>query len=434
MKIAVAGCGYVGLVTGACLANLGNDVICVDIDDERISNLRRGIMPFFEPELREIVEINSKQKRLMFTTDVQLTVENSDVIFITVGTPLDENGRSDTSSIFQFAESFAKFINGYKLLVVKSTVPIGTTHKLKDYLSEKIKNKQKFDVASNPEFLKEGEAVRDFLIPDRVVIGVDNDKTRETLINIYKTIERTNRPIVITDIKTSELIKYASNAMLASRISFMNNLSELCEKVGADVKTIARGIGLDRRIGTRFLQAGIGYGGSCFPKDVSTLSQIMKDHGVSGDLLDAVQSINNKQKTCIIPKIQKLVPEIKGKKIAIWGLSFKPKTDDIREAPSVTIIKELQKLGAIVKSFDPVSEDSARKTLKNVEFSDTPFKAIEGTHGLVIATEWDLFRELDKRKMKDLMAAPNIFDGRNIYDPEDFKKLGFNYVGIGRGA
>ncbi len=434
MKIAVIGSGYVGLVTGACLANLGNDVICVDIDDERISNLRRGILPFFEPGLREIVELNTAQKRLMFTTDSQLAIENSDVIFIAVGTPSDGDGGADLSAVFNVADTIARFINGYKVIVMKSTVPVGTSHRLKEHLSAKMRAKHEFDVVSNPEFLREGDAVQDFMMPDRIVIGTDNGKAKDVMNSLYKSIERTGRPILFTGIKTSELIKYASNAMLASRISFMNQLSHLCEKVGADVKVIARGIGLDHRIGPRFLQAGVGYGGSCFPKDVRALAQTLKEHGCASELLEAVESINERQKLSVIPKVKKMVPDLRGKKVAIWGLSFKPKTDDMREAPSIAIIGELQRLGASIVAFDPVSEHSARKVLKDVAFAETPLGALDGAHLLVVVTEWDLFRELDKGRMRELMASPNIIDGRNMYDAEDFISLGFNYVGVGRHA
>lgn len=432
MKIAVVGTGYVGLVTGACLANLGNDVICVDIDDERISNLRRGIMPFFEPGLREMVEQNISQKRLMFTTDSQLAIENSDIIFIAVGTPSGEDGRADLSSVFQVGDTIARFINGYKVVVMKSTVPVGTSHKLKEHIAKNIKQQHEFDVVSNPEFLREGEAIQDFTVPDRIVVGVDSDKAKEIMNSLYKAIERTGRPILFTEIKTSELIKYTSNAMLASRISFMNELSHLCEKVDADVKVVARGIGLDDRIGSRFLQAGVGYGGSCFPKDVRALAQIFKENGCSADMLTAIEAVNERQKLSLIPKVKQLVPDLNGKKIAVWGLSFKPKTDDMREAPSITIITELQKLGAVITAFDPVAEQTAKKILKDITFSETPLGALEGAHALVIVTEWDLFRELDKKKMMELMAVPNIIDGRNMYDPADLKSIGFNYLGVGR--
>ncbi|MBI2140874.1 UDP-glucose/GDP-mannose dehydrogenase family protein [Candidatus Woesearchaeota archaeon] len=433
MKIAVVGCGYVGLVTGACLANLGNDVICVDINDEKISNLRKGIIPFFEPGIRDLVEMNLAQKRLMFTTDSELAIKNSDVIFIAVGTPSDKDGKADLSAVFGAAEHIARYMDSYKVVIVKSTVPVGTGHNLREFIRQKQKKPVEFDVASNPEFLREGEAVNDFMIPDRVVVGIDNGKAKEVVLSIYKPIERTGKPILVTDVKSSELIKYASNAMLAARISFMNELSHLCEAVGADVKVIAKGIGLDSRIGPRFLQAGIGYGGSCFPKDVRALIHMLKESGCSSRLLESVDAVNETQKLSIIPKIRKLVPDMKGKKVTVWGLSFKPKTDDMRDAPSVVIINELQKLGAVVSAFDPVSERNARCILGNVHYADTPFGALEGSHCLVIVTEWDLFRELDKNRMKLLMAEPNIVDGRNIYEPGEMLSLGFNYVGVGRG-
>lgn len=432
MKIAVIGCGYVGLVTGAGLANLGNDVICVDIDDEKISNLRKGIIPFFEPGLRDMVEMNLAQKRLMFTTDSELAIRNSDVIFIAVGTPSDSSGKADLSAVFAVAEHIAKYIDAYRVVVVKSTVPVGTCHKIRDRIRQRMKRQVEFDVVSNPEFLREGEAVNDFMIPDRIVIGIDNGKAKDVMLALYRPVERTGRPIMITDVKSSELIKYASNAMLATRISFMNEISHLCEKVGADVKTIAKGIGLDSRIGPRFLQAGIGYGGSCFPKDVNALVEVMREHGCSAKLLESVESVNESQKRSVLPKVQKLVPDLKGKKVAIWGLSFKPKTDDMREAPSIVVINELQKMGAEVHAFDPVSERNAKRIFENVHYADTPFGALEGAHCLVVVTEWDLFRELDKDRMKKLMAEPNIVDGRNIYEPDEMRSLGFNYVGVGR--
>lgn len=432
MKIAVAGCGYVGLVTGTCLANLGNDVICVDIDEEKIANLRKGVIPFFEPGLRDLVEMNINQKRLMFTTDSELAIKNSDVVFIAVGTPSDGNGKADLSAVISVAEHLARYMGSYKVVAVKSTVPVGTCHKLRDLIKQKMRKPVEFDLVSNPEFLREGEAVNDFTIPDRIVIGVDNGKAKDVMLAIYRPIERTGRPILITDVRSSELIKYASNAMLATRISFMNELSHLCEKVGADVKVIAKGIGLDSRIGSRFLQAGIGYGGSCFPKDVRALVQMMREYGCGVRLLESVDEVNELQKRSVLPKIQQLVPELKGKKVAVWGLSFKPKTDDMRDAPSVVIINELQKLGAEVHAFDPVAERNARQVLSSVHYADTPFGALEGAQCLVIVTEWDLFRELDKDRMKQLMAEPNIVDGRNIYEPEEMRRLGFNYLGIGR--
>ena len=431
MKIALAGCGYMGLVTGACLANLGNDVICVDVDEKRISNLRSGIMPFFEPGLRDLVELNVAQKRLMFTTDLQLAIENSDLILIAVGTHSDIGGEADLSGVFQVADAIASFINGYKVIVVKSTVPVGTSKKLVERIGKKAKTE--FDVVSNPEFLRKGEAIKDFTVPDRIVIGTYTEKARDVMNSIYKSIERTGRPIVFTTPETAELIKYCSNAILASRISFMNEISRLCEKIGTDVKMVAKGVGLDKRIGPRFLQAGIGYGGSCLGNDVRTLVQVMKENGCSAQILEAIDAVNEAQRLSVIPKLREFVPDLNGKKIAVWGLSFKPKTDDMREAPSLAIVEELQKLGALVTAFDPVSADVAGRLLKGVIFSDTPLGALQGAHAVIVVTEWDLFRELDKEKMKQLMASANVIDGRNMYDPSDFTSLGFNYSGIGRG-
>ena len=431
MKIALVGCGYMGLVTGACLANLGNDVICVDVDEKRISNLRSGIMPFFEPGLRDLVELNVAQKRLMFTTDLQLAIENSDLILIAVGTHSDIGGEADLSGVFQVADAIASFINGYKVIVVKSTVPVGTSKKLVERIGKKAKTE--FDVVSNPEFLRKGEAIKDFTVPDRIVIGTYAEKARGVMNSIYKSIERTGRPIVFTTPETAELIKYCSNAILASRVSFMNEISRLCEKIGTDVKMVAKGVGLDKRIGPRFLQAGIGYGGSCLGNDVRTLVQIMKENGCSAQILEAIDAVNEAQRLSVIPKLREFVPDLNGKKIAVWGLSFKPKTDDMREAPSVAIVEELQKLGALVTAFDPVSADAAGRLLKGVIFSDTPLGALQGAHAVIVVTEWDLFRELDKEKMKQLMASANVIDGRNMYDPSDFTSLGFNYAGIGRG-
>ncbi len=433
MKIAIVGSGYVGLVTGACFSNLGNDVICVDVDDEKISNLRKGIVPFFEPGLRDMVEMNLAQKRLMFTTDAELAFKNSEVIFIAVGTPSGKDGSADLSSVFSVAEQIARYLDSYRVIIIKSTVPVGTCHKLKEFIRQKLKRPVEFDVVSNPEFLREGEAVNDFMIPDRIVVGIDNGKSREVMTALYRPVERTGKPILFTDIKSSELIKYASNAMLAARISFMNELSHLCEKVGADIKVIAKGIGLDNRIGPRFLQAGIGYGGSCFPKDVKALIQMMKQQGCNAPLLESIDAVNELQKHSVVPKVQQLVPDVKGKKIALWGLSFKPKTDDMREAPSIVIARQLQELGAEVHAFDPVSERNAKTILSNVHYADTPLGALDGASCLVVVTEWDLFRELDKNRMRQLMLSPNVVDGRNIYEPEEMRALGFNYVGIGRG-
>ncbi|MBD3355148.1 nucleotide sugar dehydrogenase, partial [Candidatus Woesearchaeota archaeon] len=314
----------------------------------------------------------------------------------------------------------------------KSTVPVGTADKVKKIIKENQKGKIEVDVVSNPEFLKEGSAIKDFQNPDRVVIGSDSEKAKKIMEKLYNPLARANRPILFTDIKSAELIKYASNAMLATRISFMNELSHLSEKVGADIKKVAQGMGLDNRIGPRFLQAGIGYGGSCFPKDVQALIQTIKKHKCDAKILESVEEVNQKQKLSLLPKLKSLIPKLKDKTIAVWGLAFKPKTDDIREAPAIQLIQELQKQGAKIKAFDPVAQKNSKKYLKNIEYAENPYKAIENADALLIATEWDEFRELDKEKIKSLLKTPYIIDGRNIWEPQDMKNLGFNYVGVGR--
>jgi UDPglucose 6-dehydrogenase len=432
MRIAMIGTGYVGLTTGTCLANLGNDVICVDIGREKIARLEKGELPFYEPGLRDLVEINVREKRLSFTTEIGSAINISDVIFIAVGTPEGSNGEANLSSVFSVAQAIGRAITGYKLVVIKSTVPIGTGERVRAIIKENLKSQVQFDLASNPEFLREGAAVNDFMIPDRVVIGVDSGKAKELLMDIYKGIERTGRPVMVTDPRSSELIKYASNAMLAARISFMNELSALCEKAGGDIKQIAKGMGLDSRIGPRFLQAGTGYGGSCFPKDVKALKHILDSLGCSSQMMTAIDEINERQKSSLVPKVVKMVGDARGRKIAVWGLAFKPKTDDLREAPSLVIISELQKLGAKITAFDPVAKENARKLLKGVEFAIDPYDAVKDASCLVIVTEWDQFRELDREKVKRLMKEPNIVDGRNIYEPSEMKAIGINYVGVGR--
>lgn len=432
MKITVIGAGYVGLVTAACLANLGNEVVCLDIDNKRISMLNKGKMPIYEPGLEELIGLNVKGKRLYFTIDAKNAVQHSDIIFIAVGTPSKETGETDLSQIFSVAKTIGKYMNDYKVIVDKSTVPVATADKVKDVIASHQKRPYKFDLVSNPEFLREGEAINDFMVPDRIVIGVDNGKAKDIMISLYKSIERTGRPILITDIKSAELIKYASNSMLATRISFMNEISRLCEIVGADVKLVAKGIGLDSRIGARFLQAGAGYGGSCFPKDVKSLIFTLKEYGCDPSLLESVEKINQNQKLRIVEKIKSFFPTLLGKKIVVWGLAYKPKTDDMREAPSLTIIPKLQSSGASIIAYDSVAEHNAKKLFKNIKYVKNPYDAVKGADLLLILTEWDLFRELDKNKIKKLMKRPNIVDARNIYEPEEMKKFGFNYVGVGR--
>lgn len=433
MDICVVGTGYVGLVCGVCLAELGNNVINVDIDSKKIEKLKKGIVPIYEPGLKDLLKRNMEQGRIEFTTVFKDIIKKSTVFFIAVGTPPGENHEADLSAVKAVAKTIAENMEEYKIIVNKSTVPIGTADMVKKIIKENQKNPIEFDVVSNPEFLREGEAVNDFLMPDRIVIGIENGKAKQIMEEIYKGIARTDKPIMYTNVKSAELIKYASNAMLATRISFMNELSHLCEKTGADIKEVAKGMGLDSRIGPRFLQAGAGYGGSCFPKDVQALVQTMKEHKCDAKIIDAVEEVNQKQKMSLIPKIKKLIPELNGKTIGIWGLAFKPKTDDMREAPSIVIIEELQKVGAKIKAFDPESEESAKKILKNIEYCKNPYETVSGCDALVIVTEWNEFRTLDKGKIKELMKTPNVIDGRNVYEPKIMKGLGFNYIGIGRG-
>jgi UDPglucose 6-dehydrogenase len=426
------GCGYVGLVAGTCLADMGNEVTCFDIDKGKINKLNRGIIPIYEPGLKDMFERNIKEKRLRFSNDIKTTIKKSNVIFITVGTPPGKNHEADLFAVKSVAEQIGRNMDTYKVIVNKSTVPVGTAELVRKIIKKNQTGACEFDVVSNPEFLREGEAVKDFTNPDRIVIGTDNEKAKMIMVSIYRGIARADKPVFITDIKSAEMIKYASNAMLATRISFMNEIAQLCEKVGADIKSVAKGIGLDNRIGPRFLQAGMGYGGSCFPKDVRALIELMKRNKVKGEVLSAVNRVNEDQRKFILLKIKKLLPSLKEKTIAIWGLAFKPKTDDIREAPSIAIIMELQRLGAKIRAFDPEAKLNAKKVLKGVIFCNDPYSTVKGCDALVIATEWNEFRVLDIDKIKRLLKQPNIIDGRNIYEPEEMKNAGFNYVGIGR--
>jgi len=432
MKIAVIGSGYVGLVVGICLADLGNDVICVDINEEKIARLRNGELPIYEPGLGELLVRNLKENRMSFTTDLQSAVKNSEIIFIAVWTPLGENGAADLSSVRAVATDIGKAMTDYKVVVNKSTVPVGTAEIVSKIIKENLSAPCAFDVVSNPEFLRQGSAVRDFLSPDRIVIGVDSSKAKEVMENLYKGISRTGKPIMFTDTKSAEIIKYASNSMLASRISFMNEVSQLCEKVGGDVKEVAKGMGLDERIGPRFLQAGVGYGGSCFSKDVQAFIYTAQQHGVNFKILESVERVNEDQKKSLVPKLKEFIPDLKGKTIGLWGLAFKPRTDDMRGAPSITIIKQLQENGAKVKAFDPEAVPNAKKVLSDVEYASDLYGAVDGCDALILVTEWNEFRNPDFDKIKKLMKSPIIIDGRNIYDPDRIRKLGFKYKGIGR--
>lgn len=428
-KIAVIGTGYVGLVTGTCLSEIGHEVCCVDIDSNKIENLKKGIIPIYEPGLEELVKKNFEGGKLKFTTDFNEAVSASEVIFIAVGTPPMADGSVDLSYVKSAAESIAKAMNGYKVIVNKSTVPIGTGDTVQRIISTYYKDE--FDVVSNPEFLREGSAVDDFMNPDRIVIGNGAGKAREIMLDLYSPIggER-----VLTNIKTAEMIKYASNAYLATSISFINSIANICEKVGADVTEVAHGMKLDKRIGKyAFLSAGVGYGGSCFPKDVKGLIQIANENNVGFDILESVEATNEAQKKSLLPKIQKLLGEnLHGKRIAVWGLAFKPETDDIREAPALVIVKQLKDRDAEVVIYDPIAFESAKKAGFDYVFGDDIYKTVEKADCLVIATEWKQFKEVDLDKVKTLMKSPNIVDGRNIFAVEEMKEKGFNYISVGR--
>jgi UDPglucose 6-dehydrogenase len=431
MKLTIAGTGYVGLVSGTGFANLGNDVICFDIDVAKVDLLTNGILPIYEPGLEELYKRNVEAGRLKFTTDAKKAVQESDIIFICVDTPPNEHQEADLSAVENVASVIGEYMNGYKVVVNKSTVPVGTADLVKKIIKETQKNKIEFDVVSNPEFLREGAAVKDFENPDRIVIGSDSEKAEEVMTSLYRSRARMDKPIMVTDIRSAEIIKYASNTMLATRISFMNQIAYLCEKAGADIKEVAKGMGLDNRIGSRFLQAGIGYGGSCFPKDVKALISTLKQYNCDAELIEAVNRINEKQKSVVVNKLRSKL-DIKGSTIAVWGISFKPKTDDIREAPSLKIIQELQNMGATIHACDPVAIEKAKKVLNQVEFFEDPYESIRDCDALIVATEWNEFRNLDMRAVKILLKKPIIIDGRNIYNPKEMRDLGFEYEGIGR--
>lgn len=433
MHITIIGSGYVGLVTGTCFADLGHTVICLDVDKGKINKLNNGEVPIYEPGLADLIKRNVREGRLSFTTDAKAAIEFGEVIFISVGTPSAEDGSVNLSYIESAAASIGKHMNGYKVIVDKSTVPVGTADWVKAVIAQHQAQPHPFDLVSNPEFLREGEAIKDFMNPDRIVIGVEGDKAKEVMVKIYQGIERTGKPIMITDVRSAEMIKYTSNAMLAARISFMNELARLCEKVGGDIKVVARGIGLDNRIGPRFLQAGVGYGGSCLPKDVDGLMATARTHGMELKILSAVELVNAEQKLIAVHKVEELLGKnLEGKTIAVWGLAFKPKTDDMREAPSLIIIPELQKRGARIVAFDPEAVENAEKLLPGVTFAAKPLDAIRGADCLLLLTEWDEFRNIDLDQLKQLLAQPNVVDGRNVYDSKEMRSRGFAYRSIGR--
>ncbi len=443
MKIAVIGTGYVGLVTGTCLAESGNDVTCMDIDKKKIELLNNGVVPIYEPGLEELIKRNVAHRRLSFTADMSRAVCSSSVIFIAVGTPPGMDGAADLKYVLGAAEEIARYMNGYKIIVNKSTVPVGTAEKVKTAIASRTKHK--FEVVSNPEFLKEGSAIDDFMKPDRIVIGANSAKAMQIMQNVYAPFLRKGDRTLVMDVRSAEMTKYASNAMLATKISFINEMANICARMGADIDNVRRGMGYDRRIGFEFLFPGVGYGGSCFPKDVKALVRTAKEHGLDAKVLKSVEMVNNQQKmllsTMILrhftssssKKAGKVGKPLAGRTIAVWGLSFKPRTDDMREAPSVVIINSLLRAGAAVRAHDPVAMDEARKIFKSsIRLVQDNYEAIRGADALAVVTEWSEFRTPDFQKIKQLMKKPIIFDGRNIYNQEDLRKMGFTYYGIGR--
>ena len=432
MNIAVVGTGYVGLVTGTCLAETGNHVICVDINQEKVKKMQNGEVPIYEPHLDVLFERNIKQGRLTFTTNLAEAIENAKIIFLALPTPPGEDGSADLSYILGVADDLGKIIKDYKVIVDKSTVPVGTAEKVRVAVAKNAK--VDFDIVSNPEFLREGFAVDDFLKPDRVVIGTSSERARKTMEELYKPYVRQGNPILFMDEKSAELTKYAANAFLATKITFMNEIANLCEKLGADVDAVRIGIGSDDRIGKRFLFPGIGYGGSCFPKDVQALAKSAAEVNYDFKILDSVMDINEKQKTIIVPKIRDYFKgNLKGKKIAIWGLAFKPDTDDIREAPALYIIDELVKEGVIISAYDPEAINNVRKLIGDkINYANDEYEALKDADALLIATEWSLFRTPDFDKVSSLLKNKTIFDGRNLYSNQQMKELGYYYCSIGR--
>jgi UDPglucose 6-dehydrogenase len=436
MKISVFGTGYVGLVVAACLAENGNHVIAVDIDEDKITRLKRGEIPIYEPGLEELVSRNVAEERLSFSTDFDEAVRASKILFVAVGTPTEEDGSADMKHVLSVAQGIARAMNERKLVVLKSTVPVGTNRRVKETIGRLTEHA--VGVVSNPEFLKEGAAIDDFLRPDRVVIGTDERETAELMEELYRPFVRTGNPILVMDPESAELTKYAANAMLASRISFMNEIARLCEKLGADVSQVRRAVGSDRRIGHAFLFPGVGYGGSCFPKDIRALIKTAHDEGVPLEIVESTERVNEAQKLFLLGKIRAhFGDDLRGRTVALWGLAFKPRTDDMREAPSLTLIRGLVREGARIRAYDPEATREARALLQDVDAQVTycrkSYDACDGADALVLVTEWNEFREPDFEKVRKLMKSPVVFDGRNIYNPATLQGLGFTYFGVGRG-
>jgi UDPglucose 6-dehydrogenase len=432
MKITVIGTGYVGLVAGACFADSGNHVVCLDVNPQKIDILNQGGIPIYEPGLEEIVRRNKHEGRIVFTTDAQMAIDHGKVIFIAVGTPQDDDGSADLTYVLEAARSIGRLMNGPKIVVDKSTVPVGTAEKVAAAIREVTTHK--VSVVSNPEFLKEGNAIEDFMSPDRVVIGADDEEARKVMAELYDPFMRTGRRILFMDPRSAEMAKYAANAFLATKVTFMNEMANLCDALGADVDLVRRAVGSDARIGSAFLFPGIGYGGSCFPKDVSAIRRMGADAGYPLRVLDSVDMVNTDQKSLLVKKVVEFFGEdLTGKRFAIWGLSFKPKTDDMREAPALTIIRALIARGAKVAAHDPEAMKEAKRLLgDSVELCDTPEAALKGADALLVCTEWSVYRQPDYEAMKTLLRHPVVLDGRNIYDPARMRELGFTYYGVGR--
>ncbi|MEI7473256.1 MAG: UDP-glucose/GDP-mannose dehydrogenase family protein [bacterium] len=432
MKISVIGTGYVGLVAGTCLAEMGSDIICVDNNLEKIKTLRQGIVPIYEPGLDELIKVNIAENRLSFTDNIDEAVKNSAVCIIAVGTPQGDDGSADLTYVFNVAEQIAKSMNGYKVIVNKSTVPVGTA----DKVAEIIRNNthHDFDIVSNPEFLKQGAAIDDFLKPDRVIIGSNSQKATEIMQEIYSPFLRTGNPVIVMDVKSAEMSKYAANSFLATKISFANEIANLCEQVGANAEFVRIGMSSDSRIGSQFLFPGLGYGGSCFPKDVKALRSIADSYGIEARILSAVDFVNKNQREIFINKIFEYYQgDLKGMTFALWGLAFKPRTNDMREAPAITIVKSLLAAGAKIKAYDPKAMEEAKTIFgDSIEYAKSNYDALENSDALILATEWNEFRRPDFEKIKELLNKPVIFDGRNQYDPERLLKRGFDYISIGK--
>ncbi|MEJ2324993.1 MAG: UDP-glucose/GDP-mannose dehydrogenase family protein [Nitrospirota bacterium] len=432
MHLGIIGTGYVGLVTGVCFAEFGLNVTCVDKDRKKIAALKKGIVPFYEPGLEELLKKNLSTGRLSFSTKVADAVDSALVVFIAVGTPPRGDGSADLKYVESVAKGIAARLNGYKVIVTKSTVPVGTGQKLRQIISKSLKGRVDFDIVSNPEFLREGAAIEDFMRPDRVIIGAHSQQAVAIMRDLYRPLYLIETPFVITDVQSAELIKYASNCFLATKVSFINEMANLCEKVDADVHTVAKGMGFDRRIGPKFLHPGPGFGGSCFPKDLNALHQIARNNQSPLRIVEAAVQANEAQRNLMVKKIKTAMGSLEGKKIAVLGLSFKPNTDDIRDAPSVFIINRLIEEGAKPRVYDPVAMENAKAVLPKVSFSKDPYSAAKGAHALVIVTEWNEFRNLELHRIKKLLKEPYFFDLRNIYEPARMKEEGFKYFCVGR--